>query len=95
MAISNKHRDVYYSTVVDTTLLMWYRTNDDHFEGIRSQEFTCSDIKHRYRKGGEWLESSSGKKDLGCLLMKDSTCAGDVRLLPRRPTIFWVASREL
>jgi len=28
--------------------------------------------KHRYRLGGEWLESSSEEKDLGCQLMKDS-----------------------
>ena len=36
--------------------------------------------KHKYRLGGEWIESSSEEKDLGCGWMRSSTCAGNVSL---------------
>ncbi|XP_066840639.1 olfactory receptor 14C36-like [Anser cygnoides] len=37
--------------------------------------------KHNYRLGGEWLESSSEEKDLGCWWMRSSTCAGNGSLV--------------
>ena len=49
-------------------------------------------LKHNYRLGGDWVESCSEGKDLGCWWMRSSTCAGNVILQPRKPTVFWVAS---
>ena len=52
--------------------------------------------KHTHRLGREWLESSpQEKKDLGVMVMNDSARAGNVHLQPRRPTVLWVASREV
>jgi len=37
--------------------------------------------KHKYRLGGEWIESSPAKKDLGCWWMK-ITCSPEGQLNP-------------
>jgi len=48
--------------------------------------------KHKYRLGGEWMESCPEEKDLGMLADKSSTRLVNVLSQPRRPTIPWAAS---
>ena len=50
--------------------------------------------KHKYQLGGEWIESSFEEKDLECWWMRSSTCASNVSLQPRKPTVFWAASKK-
>ena len=51
--------------------------------------------KNIYRLCREWLESKPEVKDLGVLIDKRFNMAGNVHLQPRRPTVSWVASREV
>ena len=77
-------------------LEMWARANlKCKFNKAKCKVMLLSqgNPKHRYRLSGEWLENSS-EKYLG-VSMKDSTRAGNVRLHPRRPTVRWVAAREV
>ena len=46
--------------------------------------------KHKYRLGGEWMESNSEEKDLG-VWMRSSARASNVRMQPRKPTVPWAA----
>ena len=49
--------------------------------------------KHKYC--GEWIESSSKEKDLGCWWMRSSTCAGNVSLQPRKQIYSGLHQRSL
>jgi len=43
--------------------------------------------KHRYRLGGEWLESSHDEKDLGFSVDERFNMSQQCSLQPRRPTV--------
>ncbi|GAB0203282.1 cAMP-dependent protein kinase inhibitor alpha [Grus japonensis] len=47
--------------------------------------------KHNYRLGSEWIENNPEEKDLGVLVDRKL----NVCLQPRKPTVFWAASKEV